>query len=137
MRYKRWQKALVVIAPFAVTALCGAAAYLVLRYVTLWPCPSQSLLHIYCPGCGSTQAVSALLKGNLLLALRQNIAVPVMLLMAVLYYIEFALKIFGVRFRFPLLHNKFFIAALFAIWLIYAVVRNFVPAIAPIEADLL
>ena len=133
MQYKRWQKALVIIAPFAAAAVCGAAAYLILRYVTLWSCPSLTLLHIYCPGCGSTRAVAALLHGDLLLALRQNSVIPVMLLMAVLYYLEFALKVWGVRFRFPVIHNKVFITALFVCWLIYAVVRNFVPAIAPIE----
>ena len=136
MQYKRWQKALVIIAPFAAVAVCGAAAYLILRYVTLWPCPSLTLLHIYCPGCGSTRAVAALLHGDLLLALRQNSVIPVMLLMAVLYYLEFALKVWGVRFRFPVIHNKVFITALFVCWLIYAVVRNFVPAIAPIEINL-
>ena len=137
MQYKGWQKALVIIAPFAAAAVCGATAYLILRYVTLWPCPSYTLLHIFCPGCGSTRAVSALLHGDFLLALRQNLAVPVMLLLAVLYYLEFALKVWGVRFRFPLLHNKVFIAALFAFWLIYAIVRNFVPAIAPTETTIL
>lgn len=136
MQYKRWQKALVIIAPFAAAAVCGAAAYLILRYVTLWHCPSLTLLHIYCPGCGSTRAVAALLHGDLLLALRQNSVIPVMLLMAVLYYLEFALKVWGVRFRFPVIHNKVFITALFVCWLIYAVVRNFVPAIAPIEINL-
>ena len=136
MQYKRWQKALVIIAPFAAAAVCGAAAYLILRYVTLWPCPSLTLLHIYCPGCGSTRAVAALLHGDLLLALRQNSVIPVMLLMAVLYYLEFALKVWGVRFRFPVIHNKVFVTALFVCWLIYAVVRNFVPAIAPIEINL-
>ena len=136
MQYKRWQKALVIIAPFAAAAVCGAAAYLILRYVTLWPCPSLTLLHIYCPGCGSTRAVAALLHGDLLLALRQDSVIPVMLLMAVLYYLEFALKVWGVRFRFPVIHNKVFITALFVCWLIYAVVRNFVPAIAPIEINL-
>ena len=136
MRYKWWQKVLVVIAPFVAVAVSGAVAYLILKNITLWPCPSFTLLHIYCPGCGSTRAVEALLHGDLLMALRQNMAIPAMLLLAVLYYLEFALKIWGVRFRFPSLHNKVFIMALFAFWLIYAIVRNFVPAIAPIELNI-
>ena len=136
MQYKRWQKALVIIAPFAAAAVCGAAAYLILRYVTLWPCPSLTLLHIYCPGCGSTRAAAALLHGDILLALRQNPVIPVGLLLLLLYYLEYALSVWDVHFRIPLLHNKYFIAALFALWLIFAVVRNFVPALAPVEVKL-
>ena len=130
--YQRWQKVLVIVAPFAVLAVCALIAWFVLHYVTLWPCPSYTLLHIYCPGCGSTRAVGALMHGDVLLSLRQNPAIVVMLLLAVLYYLEFALKVWGVRFRIPLLHNMKFIAALLVLWVAYAVVRNFVPAVAPI-----
>ena len=130
--YQRWQKVLVIVAPFAVLAVCALIAWFVLHYVTLWPCPSYTLMHIYCPGCGSTRAVGALMHGDVLLSLRQNPAIVVMLLLAVLYYLEFALKVWGVRFRIPLLHNMKFIAALLVLWVAYAVVRNFVPAVAPI-----
>ena len=130
--YPRWQKALVIVAPFAVLAVCALIAWFVLRHVTLWSCPSYTLMHIYCPGCGSTRAVGALMHGDVLLSLRQNPAIVVMLLLAVLYYLEFALKVWGVRFRVPPLHNMRFIAALLILWVAYAVVRNFVPAVAPI-----
>ena len=130
--YQRWQKMLVIVAPFAVLAVCALIAWFVLHYVTLLPCPSYTLLHIYCPGCGSTRAVGALMHGDVLLSLRQNPAIVVMLLLAVLYYLEFALRVWGVRFRIPLLHNMKFIAALLVLWVAYAVVRNFVPAVAPI-----
>ena len=130
--YQRWQKVLVIVAPFAVLAVCALIAWFVLHYVPLLPCPSYTLLHIYCPGCGSTRAVGALMHGDVLLSLRQNPAIVVMLLLAVLYYLEFALKVWGVRFRIPLLHNMKFIAALLVLWVAYAVVRNFVPAVAPI-----
>ena len=130
--YQRWQKMLVIVAPFAVLAVCALIAWFVLHYVTLLPCPSYTLLHIYCPGCGSTRAVGALMHGDVLLSLRQNPAIVVMLLLAALYYLEFALKVWGVRFRIPLLHNMKFIAALLVLWVAYAVVRNFVPAVAPI-----
>ena len=130
--YQRWQKMLVIVAPFAVLAVCALIAWFVLHYVTLLPCPSYTLLHIYCPGCGSTRAVGALMHGDVLLSLRQNPAIVVMLLLAALYYLEFALKVWGVRFRIPPLHNWKFIAALLVLWVAYAVVRNFVPAVAPI-----
>lgn len=132
MPYKRIHRVLVIVLPIAAVALLTVAAWLILRYVTLLPCPSYALAHIYCPGCGSTRAVRALLHGDLLLAVRQNVSIPVMLLMGAAYYVEFALKVWGKSVRFPPIHNKWFIAALFAAWFIYAVVRNFVPAIAPI-----
>ena len=101
MKYKPWQKVLVIVAPFAVLAVLALAAWFVLTHFTFPTCPSVQYFHIYCPGCGSTRAVKALLSGNILLALRQNLSIPVLTVIAALYYIEFALKIFGVRFRIP------------------------------------
>ena len=136
MRNQRLKRVLVIAVPVAAAGVCALTAYFVLKYVTLWPCPSLTLLHIYCPGCGSTRAAAALLHGDILLALRQNPVIPVGQLLLLLYYLEYALSVWGVHFRIPLLHNKYFIAALFALWLIFAVVRNFVPALAPVEVKL-
>ena len=97
-----------------------------------WPCPSYTFFGIYCPGCGTTRAVKALLGGDILLAIRQNAAIPALILLAALYYLEFALKIFGVRFRIPPLHNVKFMVILLVLWLAYFILRNFIPAIAPI-----
>lgn len=36
------------------------------------PCPVHALTGLYCPGCGTTRAASALVNGNVLLAWRQN-----------------------------------------------------------------
>ena len=112
--------------------MLALAAKLILAHFTFPTCPSVRYLHIYCPGCGSTRAVEALLRGNILLALRQNISVPVLTVIAALYYLEFALKVFGVRFRIPPLHNLKFMVFLLVLWFAYFVVRNFIPAIAPI-----
>lgn len=35
-------------------------------------CPVYALLHIECPGCGTTRALAALLKGHVMEALRLN-----------------------------------------------------------------
>lgn len=133
MRYKTWQKVLVIVAPFAVLGALALIARFVLANVTFPPCISLTYLHFYCPGCGSTRAVRALLEGNLLLALRQNLSVPAAGFVALLYYIEFALKIWGVRFRIPPLHNKKFVVCLLGLWFVFLVLRNFIPAIAPVE----
>ena len=36
------------------------------------PCPLYAVSHIYCPGCGTQRALSALLHGELLQAVRYN-----------------------------------------------------------------
>ena len=49
------------------------------------PCIIHSVLHIYCPGCGGTRAVLALLQGQFLESLVYNPAVLLGILL-VLYY---------------------------------------------------
>ncbi len=36
------------------------------------PCFFHALTHLYCPGCGTTRALHALLHGNLMLAMQMN-----------------------------------------------------------------
>ena len=49
------------------------------------PCLFHALTHLYCPGCGTTRALHALLHGNLALAMQMNpltvIALPLIPLM--------------------------------------------------------
>ena len=62
----------------AVTAL-GAGAFGVLRRIDpnvagnpLPPCPLRALTGLYCPGCGSTRTLHALLHGDLATAMAMN-----------------------------------------------------------------
>lgn len=50
------------------------------------PCPIQSLLHLQCPGCGTTRALAALLHGHFREALRLN-ALTISTLPAVALYL--------------------------------------------------
>lgn len=50
------------------------------------PCPIQSLLHLQCPGCGTTRALAALLHGHFREALRLN-ALTICALPAVALYL--------------------------------------------------
>lgn len=42
-------------------------------------CPFYSVFHLYCPGCGSQRALSALLHGNITDALHDNVLMVVFL----------------------------------------------------------
>lgn len=79
--------------PTAVLGLAAAGAALVLsrldpfaRNSLLPPCPVHALTGLYCPGCGSTRCLHALLHGDLPLALAMNpllvISLPLLGLMA-------------------------------------------------------
>jgi hypothetical protein len=58
------------------TVSIGALLYFFIdaRYTNFFPhCPFNTLTGLYCPGCGSQRAVSALLHGSLLQAMQYNI----------------------------------------------------------------
>ena len=131
-RYKTYQKVLVIILPFVSVAALWLLAHFALKYVMLPDCNFYRWTGLYCPGCGDTRAVIALMNGDILLSLRQNALIVVLLLIAIALYIELFLKVvFEKRFKSPILNLKF-LCIFLILFAIYSVVRNFVPAIAPI-----
>ncbi len=63
----------------AAVALAAAVSgvFFLYRYYPEWqryfpPCPFHALLHLHCPGCGSTRAAYCLLHGDLTGVLRYN-----------------------------------------------------------------
>lgn len=131
-RYKTYQKVLVIILPFVSVAALWLLAHFALKYVMLPDCNFYRWTDLYCPGCGDTRAVIALMNGDILLSLRQNALIVVLLLIAIALYIELFLKVvFEKRFKSPILNLKF-LCIFLILFAIYSVVRNFIPAIAPI-----
>ena len=51
-------------------------------------CPVKRALHLYCPGCGGTRAVGALLRGDLLTSVRSNPVVMWGLVLCIWQYIR-------------------------------------------------
>jgi membrane-bound acyltransferase YfiQ involved in biofilm formation len=50
-------------------------------------CPVFTWLHLYCPGCGGTRALAALLHGRLIEAMHWNAMVVLLLPFATFYFV--------------------------------------------------
>lgn len=90
------------------------------------PCPVNFLTGIYCIGCGGTRCIEALLKGRILSAMRQNLIVFSGAVFLVLAWIQL------VTGKKLIPENRIFYITVTGISVIYAVLRNFIPEIAPV-----
>lgn len=89
-------------------------------------CPVNFFTGIYCIGCGGTRCIDALLKGDLLLAIKQNLIV----FSGVIFLIAIWIQLLTGKKIIP--ENRIFYISVTGIFMIYAVIRNFVPEIAPV-----
>lgn len=88
-------------------------------------CPTWTIFHIYCPGCGTQRAIHYLLHGELQKAFRYNpllvcISPLMMILVAQYLYESFS----GKRWYIPIFNNAVFLYAVFFLFLAYFIVRN-------------
>lgn len=95
------------------------------------PCPLNLFTGIYCLGCGGTRCISALLHGKILLALRQNAIVVAVAVFLLLLWFQSISALLGGKIKI-LPENRRFYAVASGIMLVYAVLRNFIPEIAPV-----
>ncbi len=93
-------------------------------------CFLYSSLHLYCPACGNTRSVTALLQGDFMASLHYNITPVLILFLAAAAYLEFALASFGKPIK--LLPRKlWFYLALISLLVVYYIARNLSPTLAP------
>jgi len=94
------------------------------------PCRLYHFTGIYCPACGGTRSLTALLRGDILASLRYNVMVIFFALLGIALYIEFILKIFNKNIKLVPRSDAFVLTVL-ALSMIYSVVRNFIPYLVP------
>ena len=96
------------------------------------PCSFHKLTGYWCTGCGNTRSTIALLHGHIWTAIRNNATIPFLGLLLCLLYIENLAAVFGRDIK--LLPRKTWIwLTVIGLFLVYFIVRNFVPALAPIS----
>ena len=88
------------------------------------------LTGLYCPGCGGTRSIRALLQGDLLLSLRCNPAVPLLILLGLLWYAEQLLAVFG-RPKKIIPKSRRFWVPLLGMLLAFYLLRNGISTLAP------
>lgn len=131
MYQKSFAKRITILIPFILIILYYVSDDVrTLMTTYLPPCLIYSIYHVYCPACGNTRSVTALLHGDVLTSLRFNIVPILLVIFAFLSYIELATFGFGKPVR--LLPRKLsFYLILIAVLLFYFIVRNFIPYLTP------
>ena len=96
-----------------------------LKNVFLSECSFHSNFQLYCPGCGGTRAVVALLQGDILLSMRYNPIVILfiidVLMMAVFDIVKIVSKGQYIFSRVRLIYNVAFLIFI----IVYSVLRNY------------
>ncbi|MBQ8057516.1 MAG: DUF2752 domain-containing protein [Ruminococcus sp.] len=131
-QYTKLQKTIFILLPFILFPLGILLGKFLSNYTYLLPpCMSYTLFHFNCPGCGLTRSVLALLDGDILLSLRQNV-IPVFSILAGLWlYVEFLFHVFNKKPPFTLLKTKCLWVLLVALGA-YTILRNIFPVLAPV-----
>ena len=128
---KRIRIFMAVAIPVAAVCLILGAKWILQSGHPIAECAFHTATGGWCPSCGNTRCVQALLEGNLPLALRSNITIPFLLVLIVALYLENILALTGRHIHIlPRRHIVWYI--ILALFFLYYIARNFIPAIAPI-----
>lgn len=97
----------------------------------LGKCIFHEVTGLHCTGCGNTRSVKALMSGHILLSIRNNPAILFLTIALGLLYCEVASDVIGKPVK--LLPRKAWLWwTVFALFIIFYIVRNFVSVLAPI-----
>ncbi|MBQ7134488.1 MAG: DUF2752 domain-containing protein [Ruminococcus sp.] len=130
-KFTKLQKTIFLILPFLIIPAVYFLGNFLSRYTKYFPpCFTYTALSFNCPGCGITRSIKALLNGEIILSLRQNILPITGIILSVWLYIEFLLYVFEKKPVFSILKEKYVYIGLILL-LIYTVLRNIFPSLAP------
>ena len=119
-------------APAAVVIIFALRNYIIGLKRFFPECSFHRLTGYWCTGRGNTRSVEALLHGHIITAIRNNATIPFLTLLLILLYAENLGALFGRDIK--LLPRKgLFWGFVIGIFIVYFIVRNFIPAIAPIS----
>ncbi|MDE5765091.1 MAG: DUF2752 domain-containing protein [Ruminococcus sp.] len=128
---KSYKKATAVLTPVAVILIYIFSDRIMSLAPYLGGCIFHSLTGIWCPGCGNTRSISAMFEFDFMLALRNNALIPFLSLCLLCFYLELIADISGRKIK--ILPRKIWIwCIVIVIFAVYYVMRNFIPAIAPV-----
>ncbi|MCL1831665.1 MAG: DUF2752 domain-containing protein [Oscillospiraceae bacterium] len=122
--------------------ICFAVPLCVVAFVLLYEpllrfaqkgqdCVAYTRLGVLCPGCGATRATTALVRrADIAESLRCNAVIVFGALIGLSFYIELVLNLFSKSMKIVPRSNVFLFGSIGA-FLVYYVVRNFVPFLMP------
>lgn len=89
------------------------------------PCMFHAMTGLYCPGCGGTRAVKALLRGDVWLSFCYHPLVPYMALVGVIFLVSYAIYLKTGKEQFHLYLGNSWIYVGLALIVLNFVVKNF------------
>lgn len=125
---KRCKKILFIILPALIIAVLYAIGFVYKKFKRFFvlPCVFHMFTGYYCCGCGGTRSFFALLQGNILKSLRYN---PIIVFGIILLFLKW-LELIADKKIIP--QSRIFWYTVPGIFIAFYILRNFIPAIAPI-----
>jgi len=118
-----------ILSVIGLVALIIGYGYINYKYGIGFPCMSNKIFGINCPGCGMTRAAVAMMQLNFIEAINYNafsiILLPILFIGAISMIWESIFKKPTFVYKIPVA----FWVILFSTFIIYGVVRNFIPGI--------
>ena len=94
-------------------------------------CVFHEVTGLHCPGCGNTRSLRALLNLHPWIAIRNNPSVPTLALIGICAYVELVSDVLGKKIKI-LPRSIIFWYSVLGLFIVYAVIRNIFPVLAPI-----